>query len=144
MSEPYDVTRPADHARGIRRYVDRTGREWTEPDEGSVIESRAEIERSLVVIGELIEDRSKLRERAETAERERDAYEAWATEYTQGSWRLRHDDLLPGTYPDRSKAVAALRARLGLSESKDERVTKYIEKIRAEQAAWMKWLYRGK
>jgi hypothetical protein len=34
MSEPYDVTRPADAARGLVRYCDRTGREWTEPAPG--------------------------------------------------------------------------------------------------------------
>lgn len=32
MSEPDDVTRPADADRGLVRYCDRTGREWTEPD----------------------------------------------------------------------------------------------------------------
>jgi hypothetical protein len=31
MSEPYDVTSPDDRARGLRRLVDRTGREWIEP-----------------------------------------------------------------------------------------------------------------
>lgn len=30
MSEPYDVTTPADVAQGIRRFSDRTGRTWTE------------------------------------------------------------------------------------------------------------------
>ena len=36
MSEPYDVTRPADADRGLLRFCDRTGREWTEPDPGVV------------------------------------------------------------------------------------------------------------
>jgi hypothetical protein len=31
MTEPYDITGPADRAQGLRRYVDRMGREWTEP-----------------------------------------------------------------------------------------------------------------
>lgn len=30
MSEPYDVTTEADRRDGVRRYSDRTGREWTE------------------------------------------------------------------------------------------------------------------
>jgi hypothetical protein len=34
MSEPYDVTTARDRAEGFRRYVDRTGREWTEPRPG--------------------------------------------------------------------------------------------------------------
>lgn len=31
MSEPYEVTTAADRAIGLRRYCDRTGREWTVP-----------------------------------------------------------------------------------------------------------------
>jgi hypothetical protein len=31
VTEPYDITGPADRAQGLRRFVDRTGREWTEP-----------------------------------------------------------------------------------------------------------------
>lgn len=32
MSEPYDVSTEADRRLGLRRLIDRTGHEWTEPD----------------------------------------------------------------------------------------------------------------